>query len=1575
MSVRAFLITPFSAARAGNEEPSVFATVQTAVKGAAATANIDLIHPTGIAEAGEIMQQVEREIERADFVIAILTGLNPNVMFEVGLAKNKPAILIIDAADKLPFDLRHRRNVVYGGPGELTSFPHRLVDAMRETTAAAKRARVESLSIRGIFDGLLAEHSAHFAGRDTELALLRTVCDDPAKPYVLLTAPEGFGKTALLAALVTSDPEIYAYHFFASSAVPESVAEDSFLRNVVQQMAYQHNDTIEPPRLLPELRAQFHSLVSMPLEPPRVLVLDGVDEITAWRLDRYLPRQPASGLHIVVSVRDDGRNWVEILGLDADTTTRSSLHGLSPESVEAVFRAAGGGTELLSTDRPMIDKIVEAARSPLDPLGRADPLYVHFLAEDGAKLTRQNVANMPRGLTAYFDERWKEIRAISRDDAPMRDLFGTLAVAIGPIGRDDLEAVNPRLIHDWAADLFDQVIERARRFIAGDPVSGYRLTHPRLRSVLQARIRVPEYRDKLVAFCSRWAETPSPYALRYFPAHLQELDRKAELIELGKNKQFFKSIHEVLPFELKLPLRTSELALRAAIAANDTAATAELILVHAREWMAISGLASPLDLAGDGHVEAAWHVMDVLDIYVATLWHLLIAWELKERGQTDHARDTLIRLSRLPLLSFHGWDIEDLVPLLVEAALIDPESFLRLLSALVPEEYPAREHVLARLAAKGHWQIAVRAARENPNEGARLHTLEKILEITPPDFAGVSAAVRDVASSFQDARMQAMAVARAGMRAGQLDGPAAAAPYFAQARELLATSTSGEEIPLFALCQLRAGLAPDASDVQYVVEIAPVFASTSRVQIAGILTELGKSSRAFELLDGMADADECDELLSSIAAASAGRGDISAATTALARIANPLARWQAFAPLADKLGETEDLKTGLQWFKEAFEFSIQVDGGRTTSGLVAAPYLRRRPVLAAEILGQLESAMPPSGTRNSSFSMTLAHLRLAVGSSQSAIEAVEKAIEVAVRPEARVEVANVDGEWRIQGIHGADEPDLELLSDDLVPELCRSALACKRPDSAAYIAQCLGERRDAWWMDGYFDAALNLDRKFPEIAAIVADAGEFDHATSIAACGRWRPRARAFSAIAARQTPSKPREARLTYAQALKTYQRWVHDGDAARAWEALADVETHIVMDARERGDHGLSLDMARRISDVERRVYQIAQEATSRSSAEPSAPMRDLLEEAAGIARTVPDAWDEGYNDQPPWLMVGAALLTMLPNAVAPGPNLATVAVAAANSGFADKARELLSEAVRLTEETAFGRRKEAVLEQIAHRAKSCPGLADYLGSAVPDSGAAEAGDEEETPTEETPTSTSDSIVERVAVLIQQGQFEAAAALASEMDDDAHRDSWIWEPMARAQAERRLFAEARTTIANLSTPFRQAELLAALAADAGRARALDEAHQMAAEAEALFQGEAWQEQEIRDSFLEKLALACAAANDLPHALATADKILDPAEAAHARIEIGCELARAGNGADAVELAQRVSLNPEFAALRVARELVEAGDRQHFRELLPACSFRKTTAYLACGLLAKVDPANAKEVLSLLEKYASETG
>lgn len=65
--------------------------------------------------SNSIMDDIRHSIERARVVVADLTGRNPNVFYEVGIAHtlNKQVLLLAQSMSDVPFDLRHRRVLVY----------------------------------------------------------------------------------------------------------------------------------------------------------------------------------------------------------------------------------------------------------------------------------------------------------------------------------------------------------------------------------------------------------------------------------------------------------------------------------------------------------------------------------------------------------------------------------------------------------------------------------------------------------------------------------------------------------------------------------------------------------------------------------------------------------------------------------------------------------------------------------------------------------------------------------------------------------------------------------------------------------------------------------------------------------------------------------------------------------------------------------------------------------------------------------------------------------------------------------------------------------------------------------------------------------------------------------------------------------------------------------------------------------------------------------------------------------------------------------------------------------------------
>jgi hypothetical protein len=108
LQLKCFILMPFKPDLDELYSKTLVPAVQT-ITGLSCVRADEIYGPTAI------MGDIWRSIRESHFIIADLTGRNPNVLYELGLAHavQKPAILLSQTIDDVPFDLRHLRVLLY----------------------------------------------------------------------------------------------------------------------------------------------------------------------------------------------------------------------------------------------------------------------------------------------------------------------------------------------------------------------------------------------------------------------------------------------------------------------------------------------------------------------------------------------------------------------------------------------------------------------------------------------------------------------------------------------------------------------------------------------------------------------------------------------------------------------------------------------------------------------------------------------------------------------------------------------------------------------------------------------------------------------------------------------------------------------------------------------------------------------------------------------------------------------------------------------------------------------------------------------------------------------------------------------------------------------------------------------------------------------------------------------------------------------------------------------------------------------------------------------------------------------
>jgi len=128
--------TAFTAMPFGSE-PLQFVYEQY-IKSTLSECQVECVRGDDMFGSDVVMEDVLAGILNADLIIADLTGLNANVFYEVGLAHGigKPVLLLAQSLDDVPFDLRHRRILIYDySPPGVLAFASKLKEHIRSIIA------------------------------------------------------------------------------------------------------------------------------------------------------------------------------------------------------------------------------------------------------------------------------------------------------------------------------------------------------------------------------------------------------------------------------------------------------------------------------------------------------------------------------------------------------------------------------------------------------------------------------------------------------------------------------------------------------------------------------------------------------------------------------------------------------------------------------------------------------------------------------------------------------------------------------------------------------------------------------------------------------------------------------------------------------------------------------------------------------------------------------------------------------------------------------------------------------------------------------------------------------------------------------------------------------------------------------------------------------------------------------------------------------------------------------------------------------------------------------------------------
>jgi hypothetical protein len=387
-----------------------------------------------------------------------------------------------------------------------------------------------------------------FRGRATQQEWLDSLLARPSGRLVV-TAPAGFGKTALMAhwldVLIERGYHV-AYHFFDDHRDVTRSLEAGLAGLLGQVQDYHRLWDQEVPSRHDEVVLTLSRLIRNGGTPerPLVLLIDALDEAERPFSPPFPDELPAH-VYVIVSARAGvGENPPYLDGW-GDPADFRRLDRLSPQSVRDWLARAGDGELAEAAGDPGFVAAVEGATDGY-------PLYLKLLVDDLAQAARQGkdvrqlARSMPRGLTRYAAAELARLDRVDPSGHPtegVRRCFTILASALGPLRVDELKELAEARDRDLRLLRQHPQVSRWLGADGEGPETAYRFAHPQLARAFREALgdEAEEAQERLLEWCAGWAEHRKPYALRHYAFHLRDAERWDDLTELFGNPDFFQA--------------------------------------------------------------------------------------------------------------------------------------------------------------------------------------------------------------------------------------------------------------------------------------------------------------------------------------------------------------------------------------------------------------------------------------------------------------------------------------------------------------------------------------------------------------------------------------------------------------------------------------------------------------------------------------------------------------------------------------------------------------------------------------------------------------------------------------------------------------------------------------------------------------------------------------------------------------------------------------------------------------------------------------------------------------------------